>query len=186
MIPSSGFPRDTPFADFSHCPRCGAASLSRLGERAIRCPACGFTFFFNCASATGALLLHRGKLVLGVRAKEPQKGMLALPGGFIEFGETAEDALRREVMEEFNLRISNLVYLTSAPNDYRYAGIVYKTTDVYFVCEADDISAIKAGDDVAGYELAAPADLDPHRLAFPSARIALRRLLELLHKTAAR
>jgi len=167
-----------PFAPFVHCPRCGAAPLSRVGERAVRCAACGFKFYFNCATAVGALLLYQGKLVLGVRGKEPCKGMLDMPGGFVEFGETAEEALRREVLEEFNLVISAPAYLLSAPNDYPYAGIVYKTTDLFFVCEVDDISAIRAGDDVAGYQLVDPGELEPQKLAFTSGRIALQRLLE--------
>jgi ADP-ribose pyrophosphatase YjhB (NUDIX family) len=171
---------DEPLAHFTHCPRCGRNPLSRVGERGVRCAACGFLLYFNCAAAVAALLLHRGKLVLGVRGKEPGKGMLDLPGGFVEFGETAEEALRREVMEELNLSIPHPAYLGSAPNKYPYGGIVYRTTDLFFVCELEDISAIKAGDDVAEYRLADPALLDPQALAFPSSRAALARLLEWL------
>jgi ADP-ribose pyrophosphatase YjhB (NUDIX family) len=167
-----------PFADFVHCPRCGQAALTMLAERAIHCLSCGFQFYFNSATAVGALLLHQGQLVLAVRAKNPQLGMLDLPGGFVEFDETAEDALRREVWEELKLTVTNPVYLASAPNDYLYANILYKTTDLFFVCAVDDISAIQAGDDVAAYQLADPASLDPLTLAFPSSRAALRRLLE--------
>jgi ADP-ribose pyrophosphatase YjhB (NUDIX family) len=167
-----------PFADFVHCPRCSQAALSMLAERAIHCAPCGFQFYFNSATAVGALLLHQGQLVLAVRGKNPQLGMLDLPGGFVEFDETAEDALRREVWEELKLTITNPVYLASAPNDYLYANILYKTTDLFFVCSVEDISAIQAGDDVAAYQLADPASLDPLSLAFPSSRFALRRLLE--------
>ena len=170
----SGVPVDS----FVHCPRCARASLARHGERALRCADCGFLCYFNCAAAVAALLLHQGRLVLGVRAREPRKGMLDLPGGFVEFGETAEDALRREVMEELNLEIARPAYLGSAPNDYAYAGILYKTTDLLFVCDMDDISAIRAGDDVADYRLADPRGIDPQSLAFPSARAGLRLLLE--------
>jgi len=179
MTFQTGAPSGVPLADFIHCPRCGAASLSSVEERAVGCPACGFKFYFNCATAVAALLFYRGRLVLGVRAKEPRKGMLDMPGGFVEFDETAEEALRREILEELNLAITQPAYLLSAPNEYVYAGILYKTTDLFFVCEANDISAIKAGDDVADYRLVAPSGLDPQTLAFPSARAALRRLLEL-------
>lgn len=185
MTLHSRFPQDTPFADFRYCPRCGSASLSQQEQRALQCADCGFKFFFNCASAAGALLLYQGRLILGVRAKQPQKGMLDLPGGFIEYDETVEEALRREVKEEFNLDITHLAYLTSAPNNYCYADIVYKTTDLYFVCAVDDISSLKAGDDVADYEWVDPAGFDPEKLAFPSGRIAFQRLLELLQKKTA-
>lgn len=178
MTPPSPPADGLSLAGFVHCPRCASASLSGDGEKAILCAACGFKFYFNCAAAVGALLLHQGKLVLGVRGTEPQKGMWDIPGGFIEYGETAEEALCREVLEELNLKVGWPVYLTSAPNDYPYAGIQYKTLDLYFVCELDDIAPIRAGDDVTDYVLVAPSEIDPQRLAFSSAKVALRKLLE--------
>ena len=53
--------------------------------------------------AVDAVVLHRGKLVLVRRGKEPFKGQYALPGGFLEFGERLEDGVEREVAEETGL-----------------------------------------------------------------------------------
>ncbi len=181
MTIQSSFPSDAPFADFSHCPRCGAAPLSKHDGRAIRCADCDFVLYFNCATATAAFIIYQGKLLLGVRGKNPQKGMLDFPGGFVEFDETAEDALAREVHEEFNINISSPVYLVSFPNDYRYAGVLYKTTDLYFICNVDDISSIKAMDDVADFLWVAPEAVDPGQLAFASGRNAFRRFLAYLN-----
>lgn len=174
---------DSPFADFIHCPRCGGASLQKHDARAIRCADCDFKFYFNCATATAAIILYHGKLLLGIRGKDPQKGKLDFPGGFVEFDETAEDALAREVREELNINVENLVYLISAPNDYWYANVLYKTTDIYFICTINDIKGIKPMDDVTDYLLAYPEQVDPQRLAFKSGRIALQKLLEHLSLT---
>ncbi|MDD5034220.1 MAG: NUDIX domain-containing protein [Methylococcaceae bacterium] len=180
MTDLSGSTLKTPFSDFRFCSRCGATGVSVYGERAIRCADCGFKFYFNAASAVGGFVFHQGKLILAVRGQNPQKGMLDLPGGFVEYDETLEDALRREILEELNIRVSNLVYLTSAPNDYLYAEVLYKITDAYFLCEVEDIAGIEAKDDVAAYVLLAPEELDPQRLAFPPGRVAFRQLLEFL------
>jgi ADP-ribose pyrophosphatase YjhB (NUDIX family) len=184
MTIQSGSLKGTPFADFNHCPRCGAASLSKHDGRAVRCADCDFQFYFNCATSAAAFIFHQGKLLMGVRGKDPQQGMLDFPGGFVEFDETAEDALAREVHEELNVKLTSLAYLTSVPNDYWFAGVLYKTTDLYFVCEIEDISSLKAMDDVTGFLLAAPEDIEPRQLAFASGRIALQRLLEFLKPSA--
>jgi len=165
---------------FRYCPRCGRSHPDIRNERSLRCPHCGFLFFFNNAAASGAFVFHDGRLVLCVRAKNPGKGMLDVPGGFVEFDETVEDGLRREIHEELNIQVSALHYLTNAPNDYVYAGVPYQTTDLFFVCEADSLAGLKAADDVADTVLMHPAEVDPSAFAFVSTRRAFGALKDWL------
>lgn len=159
---------------FHFCPRCGAGGpeLDPQGRR-CHCRTCGFQFFFNCAAATAAFVFHDHRLLLTVRAREPQIGALDLPGGFLDFEEAAEEGLKREIFEELGIETVDCRYLTSAPNDYLYDGVLYKTADLYFVCRAPDIGSIRPGDDVADFRLIAPGDVDPGSLAFESSRRAL-------------
>jgi ADP-ribose pyrophosphatase YjhB (NUDIX family) len=173
---------NTPAIHFRFCPRCGAEGPGIDGARSLRCGHCGFLYFFNSAAAAGAFVLYEGSLILCVRAKEPARGMLDLPGGFIEFDETVEEGLQREIQEELNIATTDFRYLASAPNDYLYAEVPYKTTDLFFVCEAPDIRDIRPADDVGDFLLVAPRDLDPHRLAFSSARTAFEALLGWLER----
>lgn len=147
--------------------------------RECRCAECGFRFFFNCAAAAAAFIFHGERIILTVRAHEPGKGALDLPGGFLDYEETVEEGLRREIREELGIETSSFGYLTSAPNDYVYRDVLYKTADLYFTCKADDLAQIRAGDDVADFVLVEPGKLDPSRLAFPSSVRALQALLRL-------
>lgn len=144
----------------------------------VHCDFCQFHYYQNSAAASGAFILHEGRLVLCVRAKDPAKGMLDLPGGFVDFDESVETATRREILEELNLNVRDFTYLCSAPNNYLYRGVPYKTSDLFFVCYADDIGNIVAADDVEGYLLLKPSEVDPARLAFPSTRLAFCEFLE--------
>ena len=68
--------------------------------------------------AVDALILVEGKLVVVRRGNEPYKGRYALPGGFVEYGETTEQAVVREVLEETALRtkVLSLFGVYSTPN----------------------------------------------------------------------
>lgn len=169
---------NSPATQFRYCPRCGKEGPDISSNRSLRCRHCDFLLFFNSATAAGAFIFHRDQLILCVRSKEPGKGLLDVAGGFLEFDESAEEGLRREILEELNLEATGFHYLASAPNDYLYAGVLYKTTDLFFTCEVPDISRIRPADDVADFLVVAAEALDPARLAFPSTRNAFRALLE--------
>ncbi|WP_119065625.1 NUDIX hydrolase [Rubrobacter indicoceani] len=102
MKPSDGFTAETPFR---FCPADG----NRLGpprpSGGATCPVCGRSFYRNSAPAVGAALVRDGKALVTVRARNPYRGMVDVPGGFVELGEHPVDALKREVMEELGVEI---------------------------------------------------------------------------------
>ena len=116
--------------------------------------------------AVDAVLLHRGKLVLVRRGKEPFKGRYALPGGFLEFGERLEDGVEREVLEETGLQaeVERLLGVYGDPGrDPRG-----HTISVAYVLRSFG-GELRAGSDAAATK-AVPIDRVP-RLAFDHDRI---------------
>jgi ADP-ribose pyrophosphatase YjhB (NUDIX family) len=69
------------------------------------CSACGFIDYVNPKLVTGSIVRHEGRILLCRRAIDPRKGFWTLPAGYMELGETVEDAARREAFEEANARI---------------------------------------------------------------------------------
>ena len=91
---------------FRHCPVCGSDRFVVHDEKSKRCEQCGFVYYLNPSSATVAVIVNeRDELLVVRRAKEPARGTLDLPGGFCDCGETAEEGVVREVMEETGLRV---------------------------------------------------------------------------------
>lgn len=163
---------------FRYCPRCGEPGPALRAARELRCTACGLRFFFNAAAAAAAFIFFKGQLLVCVRAHDPGQGLLDLPGGFIEFGETIEAGLRREILEELNIEVTGLRYFMSAPNDYAFAGVPYKTADLFFRCEALSLDSMRPADDVGEVRLVAPRLVDLSQLAFASGRRAFQALLD--------
>jgi ADP-ribose pyrophosphatase YjhB (NUDIX family) len=111
------------------------------------------------------------------RAKDPGAGKLGVPGGFIDFGESAEEGLRREVREEVGIEIDRLCFLTSFPNVYAYRDVTYPVVDLYFTAFAVNPAAARPLDAVAAVEWRQPADVPEDEMAFPSMRVAMAALL---------
>ncbi len=165
---------------FRHCPSCGSVEIKFEEDKAYLCASCGFLYFHNVAAAAGAFVLADGKLLFIVRSKAPSAGFLALPGGFVNPGERAEDAVRRECREEIGWEPRDLEFLATFPNRYEYRDILYNTCDLFFIAHASGLrpdSLSLDPDEAAGVVFLSPEQVDPNRLAFDSTRMALEAFL---------
>lgn len=160
-------PRDV----LKNCMRCGSASILFQPDNAMQCQKCGFRYYISSVAAVAVLIIdHQGRLLLTERAREPEKGKLDLPGGFVDIGERAEEAVVREIKEELNLKVQNIRYIGSYPNEYVYSGLTIFTLDMAFVCEIADFNEIEASDDVASYRFCSLEIIDFEEIAFKSIR----------------
>jgi len=125
--------------------------------------------------AVGGLICDDdGRVLLIRRSRDPGKGMLGVPGGFVDVGETAEEAVRRETQEEVGLDLSEWTYLTSHPNRYVYQGVARPVLDLFFTARAVSLQPLAALDGVAEVLFLAPVDICLADVAFESIRRALR------------
>ena len=139
-----------PLAQFKYCPKCGSPRFEVHNGKSKHCAECGFTYYFNPSSATVALILNeRDELLVCRRGKEPAKGTLDLPGGFVDMFETGEEGVAREVKEETGLDVARADYLFSLPNLYLYSGFLVHTLDMFFRCTVADTSHFQAMDDAS-------------------------------------
>lgn len=142
-----------PLEKFAFCPACGSKHFVINSPKSKKCENCGFEYFLNPSAANVAFILNeKGELLVLRRKREPAKGMLDLPGGFTDIGETAEQGVVREVLEETGLVVKKTTYLFSYPNVYLYAGFKVRTLDSFFLCEVADTSKVVVADDAASYE----------------------------------
>jgi ADP-ribose pyrophosphatase YjhB (NUDIX family) len=156
--------------DVRYCPRC-AAEAQIAYPRSIHCPSCGYGAYYNpkpvaCAIPTA----DDGELWLMRRGFQPQRGSWSMPGGFVDLGESVEDAARREVQEEMALEIEirHLVGVYSRAQD-RTVVVVYAATALGTPARTEEALEIRAF---------APTDIPWHELAFWSDGRALRDYLD--------
>ena len=104
------------------CSNCGNKVTLRIpsGENVLRhvCDNCGTIHYKNPLMVLGAIPEWEGKILLCKRAIEPRLGYWTLPAGFMELGESTEDAARRETLEEANARVelTGLYTMLSIPH----------------------------------------------------------------------
>jgi NAD+ diphosphatase len=97
-----------------YCGVCGNIMTDHQDERARVCPSCGNIVYSAPASAVIVAVEKDGAILLGHNVNFPA-GRYSILAGFVEPGETLEEAVTREVFEESQVRIKNIRYFGSQP-----------------------------------------------------------------------
>lgn len=96
------------------CGRCGELTVHAEKERMLHCPACGQMEYPKIAPAVIIAIVQGEKLLLSKYANR-NSSRYALLAGFAEIGESIEETVRREVLEEVGLKVKNIRYYKSQP-----------------------------------------------------------------------
>ena len=112
-------------------------------------------------------------LLLILRAKEPGQGKWAPPGGFLNAGETLEEAAVREIAEETGVVLQDLRYLGAFPNNYVYHGLSRPTCDVFFTARTNSAEVKIEQEEVSAFQWRELDQINADELAFDSMRRAL-------------
>lgn len=151
----------------TNCHFCGTQLQTRLidGYRRLYCKKCDLPIYENPVPASCLVVLnHSRDLLLVLRNIEPKMGYWCLPGGFMELGETPEQAALRELKEETGLsaKVESLLGVTSEPSE------LYDTVLMagYLIKDFDGV--LSPGDDASEAAWFAYAELP--EIAFDSHR----------------
>ncbi|MEY5100316.1 MAG: hypothetical protein RJA36_3035 [Pseudomonadota bacterium] len=121
------------------------------GPRArLRCPACGHTHWNNPTPVLAAIVELDGKVLLARNAAWTQR-MFALITGFMEAGETPEQGIAREVLEETGLEVTRLALV--GVHDFQ------RMNQVIITYHAEARGEVRLSPELAEYKLLAPADV---------------------------
>jgi ADP-ribose pyrophosphatase YjhB (NUDIX family) len=139
------------------CPRCRQPATVDY-PRSINCPHCGYGAYYNPKPVAAAIPITKSnEIILLRRGFDPGKDLWTFPGGFVDLGESVEEAARREAREELEIAIelTRLVGVYSRPED-RVVLIVFAATTTQrpnTTPEATEVEAFEP-DDIPWQELA--------------------------------
>ncbi|HEX7475951.1 MAG TPA: NAD(+) diphosphatase [Dehalococcoidales bacterium] len=111
-----------------YCGRCGLKTETVKGERAKKCPACGFISYPRISPAVITAVLKDNKILLTHYAAFRLR-FHSLIAGFVEPGETLEECVQREVMEEVGLKVKNIKYFGSQPWPFPHSMMIGFTAE---------------------------------------------------------
>ena len=172
---------------FRFCPVCGSQNFNDHDFKSRRCDDCGFTFYFNAAAACAVIITNeKGQLLVGRRAEEPQKGTLDLIGGFVDPGESSDQAVIREILEETGINLPPLItsgqaelrFLFSIPSTYLYSGLTIHSCDAFYHVQIPSDTPVNPDDDVAECFWLNTDEINPDLFGLTSIRIAVTRFIK--------
>jgi len=110
------------------CGACGSGTALAGGERCFKCVNCGHMAYPRISPAMMVLIRKEDKVLLALHAQSAVKRFVPL-AGFLEAGETIEEAVHREVFEEVGLRVHNLTYFGSQSWPFPHSLMIAFTAD---------------------------------------------------------
>lgn len=162
--------------EYRFCPRCGGELEKRLlkptePER-LFCQACAFVFYLDPKVVAGTIFTLEKKVVLLRRGVEPALGKWVFPGGYVDRGESVQDAAIRETKEESQLDVR----LDSLLNVYSYR----RSPNVIVVYAAQVVGGnLGPGDESVEAAIFSAKEIPWNELAFPSTKNALQEYISL-------
>ncbi len=153
------------------CSQCGSPVTSRIppGDDRMRhvCDSCGTIFYSNPKIVAGCIPQWDQQLLLCRRAIEPRSGLWTLPAGFMENGESTDQAAARETLEEANARVEMgklFAYLNIPALNQVYVIFLARLLDLDFSAGAESLEV----------RLFHEQEIPWEEIAFPSIERALR------------
>ena len=168
---------------FRFCGGCGRENPANSNGHRFSCSECGWLYYKSPSAATVAILeLPDKRVVLTRRGLDPGAGALDLPGGFVDPGESAEQATCRELEEELSLKLSppDLKPLFTFPNQYLFSDVLYHTVDVFFHVPIPEIPKIGDANEISELVILLPTEIDLSKIAFTSIRRGLEQFISTL------
>lgn len=101
--------------DLNYCAQCGSDEIERKevdGRQRAVCLSCGRVYYRNPIPSVVGISIINDKILLVKRGVEPDIGSWCLPGGFMELGETTEEAVKRELFEETGVKVKPVEIIT--------------------------------------------------------------------------
>ncbi len=127
-----------------YCGKCGQLNDSKKGEKAKICPSCGLMVYSRISPAV-IMAVTKGDELLLARSAQFHKKLYSVLAGFVEPGETLEQCVQREVMEEVGIKIKNIKYFGSQPWPFTSSLMMaytaeYESGDI----SVDDVEIVEA------------------------------------------
>ncbi|HYP13788.1 MAG TPA: NUDIX domain-containing protein [Bryobacteraceae bacterium] len=161
---------------FSYCPECGEkyTAGSFISEStSFVCSRCSYQFFQNTRpSATAVIpaLEDPARVLMITRATNPGMGLLACPGGFLEYAEEPSVGAEREALEETSLNVTAVRLLCCYMINYVWSGATVSVVELAYLMRPISMRTVGAPSDEAtkvGYHSVDELIDHPERLAFP-------------------
>lgn len=159
--------------DFNYCPKCGN-QFEKKWSNLLVCARCDFHYYIN-PKPTNALIAEneKGEILFIKRKFPPKKGLLDLPGGFVDLKETMEESLRRELKEELGLILKDFTYLGSYSDRYNYKNVKFYTLCFVYTTRLPSTTRFEVGNE-GPLVWVKKGKVDYDKIAFESLKKALK------------